>query len=355
MLGWSRMLRGKTLDEAGTTRALDTIERNIHLQVQLIEDLLDVSRIITGKLRPEARPVDLPAVIRGALESVEAAAHAKGIQVEARLDASAGPVLGDAGRLQQIVWNLVSNAVKFTPRGGRVRVHLDRTDRYARITVSDTGVGISPAFLPYVFDRFRQAETSAARVHGGLGLGLAIVRHLVELHGGRVEAHSQGEGKGATFTVVLPFQPGVLEPRAPEPSWTGAQGGGRPALDGLAVVVVDDEPDTRVLLQAVLERCGATVTVAASASEALAAIGAATPHVLVCDIGMPNEDGYELIRRIRRLPKEQGGTLPAVALTAYARREDVGRALEAGYQVHVAKPVDPEGLVRVIAALVRLA
>lgn len=353
ILGWCRMLGGKTLDEAGTERALETIERNVRLQAQLIDDLLDVSRIITGKLNLAVRPVDLPAIIEAALESVEAAARAKGIRLEPTLHLAAPPVLGDPGRLQQVLWNLLSNAVKFTPAGGRIFIGLDRTDSHARIMVGDTGQGINRSFLPYVFDRFRQAETSAARSHGGLGLGLAIVRHLVELHGGTVEAHSSGEGQGATFTVLLPFQPPMLEPRSAESHRGNVEGEFPPALEGLRVVVVDDDADTRALLQAMLERGGATVSTAGSAREALATISAAEPDVLVCDIGMPGEDGYELIRQVRQRPREQHGSIPAVALTAYARREDVGRALKAGYQVHLAKPVDPQALARVVAALGR--
>jgi PAS domain S-box-containing protein len=351
MLGWCRMLRGKTLDEAGTERALETIERNVRLQTQLIDDLLDVSRIITGKLSLAVRPVDLPAVIEAALESVESAARAKGIRLEPMLHPAIPPILGDPGRLQQILWNLLSNAVKFTPSGGRVFVRLDRTASHARITVRDTGQGIHPSFLPYVFDRFRQAETSAARSHGGLGLGLAIVRHLVELHGGTVEAQSEGEGSGATFTVLLPFQPPMPDSRWAERHLVSVQGESLATLEGIAVLIVDDDGDTRALLRAMLERSGATVRTAGSARAALSAISSAKPDVLICDIGMPGEDGYELIRQVRELPGTHHGSIPAVALTAYARREDVGRAIEAGYQVHLSKPVDPQALARVVFTL----
>jgi PAS domain S-box-containing protein len=351
MLGWCRMLRGKTLDEAGTERALETIERNVRLQAQLIDDLLDVSRIITGKLSLAVRPVDLPAVIEAALESVEAAARAKGIRIEPTLYPGTPPILGDPGRLQQILWNLLSNAVKFTPSGGRVVVRLDRTAAHARIMVRDSGQGIQPSFLPYVFDRFRQAETSAARTHGGLGLGLAIVRHLVELHGGTVEAQSAGEGQGATFTVLLPFQPPLLESRSVDWRPVGVEGESLPELGGISVLIVDDDGDTRELLRAMLERSGAIVSTVRSAREAVSAIASRKPDVLVCDIGMPGEDGYELIRQVRELPAAERGSIPAVALTAYARREDVGRAIEAGYQVHLAKPVDPQALARVVFAL----
>jgi PAS domain S-box-containing protein len=350
MLGWCRMLRGKTLDEAGTERALETIERNVRLQTQLIDDLLDVSRIITGKLSLAVRPVDLPAVIDAALESVEAAARAKGIRLEPTLPPGTPPILGDPGRLQQILWNLLSNAVKFTPSGGRVFVRLDRTASHARITVRDTGQGIQPSFLPYVFDRFRQAETSAARSHGGLGLGLAIVRHLVELHGGTVEARSAGEGQGATFTVLLPFQPPMPELRSAN-FHVGLEGESLPDLVGITVLIVDDDGDTRALLRAMLESRGATVSTARSAPEALSVIASAKPDILICDIGMPGEDGYDLIRQVRELPGARHASIPAVALTAYARREDVGRAIEAGYQVHLAKPVDPQALARVLFAL----
>jgi PAS domain S-box-containing protein len=353
MLGWCRMLRGKTLDETGTERALETIERNVHLQTQLIDDLLDVSRIITGKLSLAVGPVDLATVTEAALESVEAAARAKGIRLEPTIHPAVPPILGDSGRLQQVLWNLLSNAVKFTPSGGRVFMRLDRTASHARITVRDTGQGIRSSFLPYVFDRFRQAETSAARSHGGLGLGLAIVRHLVELHGGAVEARSEGEGRGATFTVLLPFQPPMLESRSTQRHPAGVEGEPLAALDGITVLIVDDDGDTRALLRAMLEGSGAVVSTAASTREALSAISLAKPDVLICDIGMPGQDGYELIRQVRQLPEKQHGSIPAVALTAYARREDVGRAIQAGYQVHLAKPVDPQGLARVVAALGR--
>jgi PAS domain S-box-containing protein len=358
MLGWCRMLRRRVLDEATTERALETIERNVRLQTQLIDDLLDVSRIITGKLSLAVRPVELPAVIDATLESVEAAARAKGIRLERTLHPAVPPILGDPGRLQQVLWNLLSNAVKFTPAGGRVFVRLDRSTSHARILVGDTGQGIQPSFLPYVFDRFRQAETSAARAHGGLGLGLAIVRHLVELHGGTVEAHSEGEGRGATFTVLLPVQSHLPESRSPLPEsmWAegspvGMKGESLPALDGITVLIVDDDGDTRALLRTMLEGCGATVRAAGSAREALSAISSATPDVLICDIGMPGQDGYELIRQVRQLPGTPRGPIPAVALTAYARREDAGRAIEAGYQLHLAKPVDPLALAQVVAAL----
>ncbi|HEX8723617.1 MAG TPA: PAS domain S-box protein [Pyrinomonadaceae bacterium] len=356
ILGWSRMLQTNRFDEAVTARALQTIERNAQAQAQLVDDLLDVSRIITGKLRLDVRPVDLSGVITAAADSVRPAAEAKEIELRTLLDPAAGAVSGDPERLQQVVWNLLSNAVKFTPKGGRVEVRLERADSQVEITVADTGRGIAPEFLPHVFDRFRQADQATTRQHGGLGLGLSIVRQLVELHGGTVEVRSEGEGRGATFTVSLP----------PLPARAGRADGGRrvnpasrtggaldcpPGLEGLRVLVVDDEADTREVLLAVLASCGAQPTAAASAAEALRLLGRERYDVLVSDIGMPEEDGYDLIRRVRALAGERGGTIPAVALTAYARAEDRMRALRSGFQMHVPKPVEPAELITVVANL----
>ena len=357
ILGWSQLMKMGALPPEEITQGLETIERNAKAQAQLVEDLLDLSRIISGKLRLEVRPVDLPAVIEGALDSVRPAAEAKGIIVVPVLDSHAHTVPGDANRLQQVAWNLLSNAIKFTPRGGRVDVWLRGTATDVELTVSDTGAGIKPDFLPHVFDRLRQADASITRRHGGLGLGLAIVRHLVELHGGTVSAESPGEGRGATFTVRLPLGGSWRDP-ASRP--TGARHGGHePAttvqperrLEGVRVLVVDDEPDAREVLQVGLGIWGARVTTAASAAEAMLALKGDVPDVLLSDIGMPVEDGYSLIRRVRQLPEAQGGKVLAVALTAFARTDDRARALEAGYHAHVAKPVEPSKLAAIVADL----
>jgi signal transduction histidine kinase/ActR/RegA family two-component response regulator len=345
MLTWVRLLRTARLDPATATRALEAIERNARAQAQLVEDLLDVSRIITGKLRLDVRAVALESIVEAALDAVRPAADAKGIALDAALDPSV-VVAGDPDRLQQVLWNVVSNAVKFTPRGGRVEVWLGRAGDHAQVTVRDTGVGIRIEFLPFVFDRFRQADASPTRVHGGLGLGLAIVRHLVELHGGSVEAASEGEGRGATFAVRLPLAAGDVK--------VGAEAG-RPAaaaaLDGLRVLVVDDEPDTLEALSAALAGYGARVRTALSTREALASLDGGDVDVLVADIGMPGEDGYALVRELRGRPAHRGGRIPAAALTAYARPVDAERALAAGFQVHVAKPVEPGDLAALIARL----
>ena len=355
ILGWSHLLRKNDFDQEHITRALETIERNARSQSQLIDDLLDVSRIITGKLRLDVHTVELIPIIEAAIDSMRPAAEAKAVHFEVTLDRSAGQVSGDANRLQQVVWNLFSNAVKFTPEGGRVDVRLERTaDNHAQITVSDTGQGINPQFLPFIFDRFRQADGTTTRKHGGLGLGLAIVRHLVELHGGTITVHSDGEGKGATFTVVLPLKVGR----------PGLDGGGElstvvikegndsfkcsPLLDGLRILVVDDEADTRDLVSAVLEQCGAEVRCCGSAFEALAELRAWRPDLLISDIGMPEVDGYSLIKKVRQSDQPYG-RIPAVALTAYASTEDRIRILSAGFQSHIAKPVEPQELIAIIA------
>jgi signal transduction histidine kinase/ActR/RegA family two-component response regulator len=352
MLGWVRMLQSGRLDEATAGRALQVIDRNTKLQAQLIDDLLDVSRIITGKLHLDLRPVNLLAVIDSAVESVEQGADAKSITIERELDAAVSPVWGDAHRLQQVVWNLLSNAIKFTPAGGTVRVRLYREDPHVCIAVVDTGKGIDPDFLPLMFERFRQADSTSTRAHGGLGIGLAIVRHLVELHHGGVSAESAGLGRGATFTVRLPLvavrvnehdQPGRLASRSSVERF--------PELRGVRVLVVDDEADARDLVAAVLEQCGAEVTPAGSAGEALDALDRVRPHVLISDISMPDVDGYALISKVRALGLDRGGRVPAVALTAYARAEDRERALAVGFQMHVAKPVEPADLVDVVSRL----
>jgi PAS domain S-box-containing protein len=360
MLGWATMLRSKRLDEATMNRAVETIERNARAQNQLINDLLDVSRIITGKLRLDVRPVSLVEVVGAAIDSIRPAVEAKNIRLQSILDPAAGPVSGDPDRLQQVFWNILSNAVKFTPKGGRVQIRLERVNSHVEVTVSDTGQGIRPEFLPYVFERLQQADGSTTRVHGGLGLGLAIVRHLVELHGGSVQATSAGEGRGATFVVNLPisiFHPESTNVERVHPTASD----GVPLietlrLDGLRVLVVDDEVDARELLAALLRQSGAMVTAVASAREALNAITQCSaeqrPDVLVSDIGMPVEDGYMLIRQVRALAPEQGGQIPAIALTAYARTEDRIKVLASGFQSHVSKPVEAGEFIAVLASLV---
>jgi PAS domain S-box-containing protein len=358
ILGWAHMLRTGQFDTDSARRAFETVERNARAQAQLIDDLLDVSRIVAGKLRIDVRPVDPNSFIEAAVEAVRPAAEAKGVRLQKVLDTGVVTVSGDPVRLQQIVWNLLSNAIKFTPRGGRVQVRLERVNSHVEVAVSDTGAGIPAGFLPHVFDRFRQADQKTTRQHGGMGLGLAIVRHLVELHGGTVKAESLGEGHGATFTVLLPVAPvyhaeeegARVHPAAREtlPKFELFD-----RLDGLKILVVDDEPDTREMLKAGLGQCGAEVAAAASTAEALEAIEKSAPDLLISDIGMPGEDGYELIRRVRELPAEAGGRLPAIALTAYARVEDRMHALRVGYQMHVPKPVELAELAAVAASLVR--
>ncbi|MBD1864080.1 MULTISPECIES: response regulator [Trichocoleus] len=355
MLGWTRLLNTRKFDEATTARAMETIERNARSQAQLVEDLLDVSRIIQGKLRLNVRPIELKAIIETALETAGPAAEAKEIRLQSVLDPGSGCVAGDSDRLQQIIWNLLSNAIKFTPKGGRVQIRLERVHSHVEIAVSDTGQGISSDFVPYVFDRFRQADSSITRSYSGLGLGLAIVRHLVELHGGTVEAYSSGPGEGSTFTVKLPLIPVRIEESNTERIHpTVAQAvpfNNPPSLKGVRVLIVDDEVDARNYLLAVLEQCEAETLAATSAQEAVELLLAQKPDVLVSDIGMPEEDGYSLIHRIRALPVEQGGSIPAVALTAYARTEDRTRVIAAGFQIHIPKPVEPAELATVIASL----
>jgi signal transduction histidine kinase/ActR/RegA family two-component response regulator len=356
ILGWSRILRSGNLPENERTRAVGIIERNAMAQAQLIDDLLDVSRIIAGKLRMDVRPADPSLFIEAALEAVKPAADAKGIRLQKILDTALVTVHGDPGRLQQVIWNLLSNAIKFTERGGRVQVRLERVNSSVEITVSDSGQGIQPEFLPYVFERFRQADQGSAREHSGMGLGLAIVKHMIELHGGSVHAASPGRGQGSTFTVSLPLAPvhrlenegERVHPAASE-SLPDSEYGDR--LDGLTILVVDDEEDTRELLRTGLESRGARVKVAESSSKALQSLEQEVPDILISDIGMPGQDGYELIRNVRAL--DDGGTVPAIALTAYARVEDRLRALRGGYQMHVPKPVELAELVAVIQSLVR--
>ncbi len=361
ILGWTRMLRAGKLDGERARRALETVERNASIQASLVEDILDVSRIITGKLMLEVSAVDLGAVVTAALDTVRLAADAKQITVTLALDDGIALGAGDPARLQQVVWNLLSNAIKFTPPGGTVAVRALRDGADVMLSVADDGLGIDAAFLPFVFDRFRQADSTSTRAHGGLGLGLAIVRHLVELHGGSVSVASDGVGRGATFSVRLPLgatraagAEGEVAPPAPSElaasggSGGGASLGGESQLAGLSVLVVDDEPDARELLTAVLEHHGARVTVAAGVGEALDALAGAAPDVVVSDIGMPGADGYELVQRLRALADQRLRATPAVALTGFARPEDGARAADAGFDAHMAKPVDPLALVEVI-------
>jgi signal transduction histidine kinase/CheY-like chemotaxis protein len=365
ILGWANLLSRGSLDEESAADALETIERNARSQVRLIEDLMDVSSIITGKLRLDVRPVALADVVEAATDAVRPAAQAKNIRLQVLLDPQAGPVSGDPERLQQVIWNLLSNALKFTPKGGRVQVRLERINSHVEITVSDNGQGISAEFLPHVFDRFRQADSTITRNVGGLGLGLSIVRQLVELHGGTVHVVSPGEGQGTTFTVSLPIT-AVHKAEMGRSTDTGSganqervhpRAGGRVALDcppelkGLKVLVVDDEIDARELIVAVLQQCDSCVTAVTSVEEALKAIDREQPDILISDIGMPGEDGYRLIKKVRALPPQQGGRIPAVALTAYARAEDRIKALAAGFQMHTPKPVEPAELAAIMASL----
>jgi PAS domain S-box-containing protein len=353
MFGWTQLLSTRKFDEITTARALETIDRNTKSLKVLIDDVLDVSRIITGKLHLKVTPVQLRTVVQAAFDTVRPAAEAKEILLESIFDSSLGIVLGDAHRLQQVVWNLLSNAIKFTPHGGRVDVQLTQIDSHLQIRVRDTGEGIAPDMLPYVFERFRQADSSSTRSHGGLGLGLAIVRHLVELHGGTVRAESLGIGHGSTFIVSLPIK-AAIEPTIAEqlsPTEANVAEHCLPTLEGLRVLVVDDEADARELIATMLQPYGVEVMAAASAVEALLALQEFQPDVLVSDIGMPGEDGYALIRQLRALSQEQGGRIPAVALTAYARAEDRTQALLAGFQLHISKPVNQAELAAVIANL----
>ena len=343
MLGWTRLLRMGKLDQSGVGRALETIERNAHLQEQLIADILDVSRIVTGKLRLELRHTDLAPLVDASLDALRPAADAKGVELRSSLG-FAGSVLGDPDRLQQVIWNLLSNAVKFTPPGGRVTVSLDRQSTSAVVTVSDTGEGITPDLIPYVFDRFRQGDASVTRPHGGLGLGLSIVRHIVELHGGRVQVVSGGQGQGATFSVHLPVRAirRALDSRS----------GDKP-LQGLKVLVVDDERDAREVVSQALSQCGADTASACSTREALEVMSRFRPDVLVSDLRMPGEDGYALIQRVRQLPPGARPDVPAIALTGLVHPEDQRRALRAGYQSFVPKPVEVDDLAAVIQRVAR--
>jgi signal transduction histidine kinase/ActR/RegA family two-component response regulator len=347
--GWATLIERGQLGEAQTRRAVQVIVRNVNAQIRLVDDLLDMSRVVSGRMRLVVQPVDLRELIEDSLEAVRHAADAKGIRIQRLLEAPSVLVSGDPGRLQQIVWNLLDNAVKFTPRDGRVQVHLQRVRSHAEIVVSDTGQGIAPEILPYVFDRLRQGESGSARSHGGLGIGLALVRHLAELHGGSVYAESAGDGKGATFVVKLPLM--VAERReqpiaAREPSTLAST-----ALSGAHIVVVDDDPTAVELIREVLAQAGAQVIECRSADEAFRVIQQRSPDLLVSDIEMPGEDGHSLIRKVRALDPERGGKIPAVALTAFGRTEDRIRSLTAGFSIHVSKPVDPAELIAIAASM----
>jgi CheY-like chemotaxis protein/nitrogen-specific signal transduction histidine kinase len=397
ILGWTQLLKmeggsgnnGEANDASAAAAAnmeeiahgLEVIERNARSQTKLIEDLLDVSRITTGKLRLSIKPVELGVIVRAAVDAVRPVVESKQITLTPRIEASAAALSGDPDRLQQVFWNLLSNAAKFTPQSGRIDVTLaDAGPNAVTLSVRDSGAGIDPKFLPYVFDRFRQADSSSTRSHGGLGIGLTIVRHIVELHGGSVAAHSEGENRGSTFMVTLPLS-GAIAAAAPvaQPAAAPATAAKRestsaaaqPAaaastppsasrqsiepvnLGGVGVLLVDDEPDAREVISQILRRCGAVVRAAGSATEALGVFGTDAAHidVLVSDIAMPDHDGYYLIRELRSRAPEDGGTVPAVALTAYAREEDRQRALAAGFQSHLAKPVEPCDLAQAIASL----
>jgi signal transduction histidine kinase/ActR/RegA family two-component response regulator len=354
ILGWSQVLRRRAAGEPELRAGLEAIERNARAQAQLIEDLLDMNRIASGKVHLETRPVAPAAFIEAAIETVRPAAEAKGIRLEKRLDAAAGAVSGDPGRLQQVLWNLLSNAIKFTPRDGKVDVVLERAQTHIEISVTDTGIGIKPDHFESIFARFRQAETSLTREHGGLGLGLAIVKQLVQLHGGTVRVASAGAGQGATFVVRLP----LIAAAANTSLASGrAASGMNPVtfkwsdLSGVKVLVVDDQADARELVKRVLTECNAEVLSAGSADEALRLVEREHPHVLVSDIGMPGIDGYELLRRVRAFEQVRGGRIPAIALTAFARSEDRTQALRAGFLVHVSKPVEPAELVATVASV----
>ena len=357
ILGWSHVLRHGARGSDDLQKGLEAIERNARVQTQLIEDLLDMSRITSGKVRLDVQPVQPISFLEAAIETLRPAADAKGIRLDKVLDPLAGPISGDPNRLQQVIWNLLSNAIKFTPKDGKVQVLLERVNSHIEISVADTGIGMDHEFLEHAFDRFRQADHSTTRKYGGLGLGLSIVRHLVELHGGTVRATSDGADRGATFTVHLPVaivhRTASPQPRFHPTATAGLTSDFKPLdLSGIKVLIVDDEPDSRHLIERVLTECNAQVLVAATADVALPIVEHDRPDVLVSDIGMPGMDGYELLRRVRALGEAKGGRVPAIALTAFARSEDRTRALRAGFQVHVSKPVEPSELIATVASIV---
>jgi PAS domain S-box-containing protein len=359
ILGWAHLLTGGDLGEAKARHALEVIEQSAKAQARLVDDILDTSRIITGRLQFDARPVDIESVFHAAIDVIRPSAEAKRIDLRIEIGESEKIVFGDPSRLQQVIWNLLSNAVKFTKAGGNVVARLDRVDNQIEIAVTDTGIGIDPQFLPYVFDRFRQADSTPTRRYGGLGLGLAIVRHVVEMHGGSVWASSPGKGQGATFTVRFPAISPEAEPPPgseigePHPEQPFEQ---RPSrlvrrLDGVRALVVDDDPDTLEMLRFVLSESGAEVFTATSVGEAIRVLDHTEPNLLISDLAMPDEDGYELITKVRALPQGRGTHVPAIALSAYTRPDDRSRAITAGFQMHLCKPIDPEVLVDVVADL----
>ena len=356
ILGWAQVLQRTARDNPQVLQAAEVIERNARAQNRIVDDLLDMSRIISGKVRLEVQALDMAAVIRAGMDTVAAAAEARGIALESELEPGSGLTRGDPHRLQQVLWNLLSNAIKFTGSGGRVKVRMRRAGQEIEIEVADTGQGIAPEFLPHVFERFRQADSSNTRQHAGLGLGLAIVKQLVELHGGEVSVHSKGVDRGATFRVRLPVvaagggaRPSTFTPAPVAVARAGDAGGG--SLVGRRLLVVDDEADARQLIEHLLRAAGAEVRSVESAEQALQAMASFRPEVLLSDIAMPGENGYELIRAVRALPAESGGSVPAIALTAFARSEDRQRALAAGFQRHLAKPVDQGELVDAVSAM----
>jgi PAS domain S-box-containing protein len=352
VLGWTRILKSRDMDPATVKRAVEVIDRNASAQLTLISDMLDMARISAGKLRMEVGPLDLAAVALSAIDVIRPAADAKGVRLVTDLSRDVAPVTGDADRLLQVIWNLLSNAVKFTDAGGSISIRLRAEGGNLRLMITDTGQGIDSDFLPHVFERFKQADPSAARRHGGLGLGLALVRELVELHGGTVQAESEGRGHGSTFTVQLPAR---VEAEAEEQGALPMPGPSAD-LEGLRVLVVEDEPDAREIVVHSVADVGATVTAVASASEALAWLrqqsGATLPHVIVADIGMPGSDGFTFLHELRKLPRERGGAVPAIAVTAYATSEDRRKVLQAGFEAHVAKPFAPVTLASAIARVI---
>ncbi|MBA3539517.1 MAG: hybrid sensor histidine kinase/response regulator [Deltaproteobacteria bacterium] len=355
VLGWSEILLSRAKADSDTRRGLETIARNARSQAQLIEDLLDMNRIVSGTIRLDVQRIDLAAIIEAALDSVQPSADAKSIVIRRTLDPKAGPVHGDPNRLQQVVWNLLTNAVKFTPKGGKIHVLVQRVNSHIEISVHDSGMGISEEFLPHLFERFRQADSSTTRRYGGLGLGLSIVKQLVELHGGSVTAQSDGVDHGATFIVTLPLRAvrgdDVQEREHPTTGRHPILRAPEVSLVGLTILVVDDELDARELVKSVLTDAGAEVFTASAADDALALVKAHRPDVIISDIGMPDRDGYQFMRDVRGLTALEGGKIPAIALTAFARSEDRTRAMLAGYQVHVSKPIEAMELVATIQSL----
>jgi PAS domain S-box-containing protein len=357
ILGYSRMLRSGLIQPDRQDKAIDTIERNASALTQIVEDVLDVSRIISGKVRLDVQPVELPQVVEHAIESIMPAANAKQIRVHTIVDPRAAPVSGDPGRLQQVMWNLLSNAVKFTPRGGQLQVRVERVNSHIELVVSDSGIGIEPTFLPYLFERFRQADAGTTRERGGLGLGLAITRHLVEMHGGTIRAASGGRDTGATFTVSLPLMivhpPATADVRVHPQAASALLATHVPDLHGITVLALDDDRDALNMVGEILEAAGARVTTVDSAAEALNALKTLRPDVIIADIGLPHMDGFEFVSQLRQSADSALRDVPAAALTAYARSEDRARALRSGFQIHLAKPIDPSELMAAVAALAR--